>query len=224
MAERPCLPALSWVPEKVISSAGPGTSHFPDGWGIRAVLLPESFRGCCSFGAALAAVSPAPDFYELLVLRELAVLRVSRAGWRWQWAYNEVMSRRWTAVWALCAGMALPAHDKHGKKHAPPAAAQLKNPAAGTKAELGKASYERACGACHGNDGKAAAAAKTTPKPPKLADAHMNTLKDGEIYWVITNGIGKTMPGFQAQLSDTERWQIVNYVRALAKGGAAHAH
>jgi mono/diheme cytochrome c family protein len=45
----------------------------------------------------------------------------------------------------------------------------------------------------------------------------MTMLKDGEIYWVVTNGIGKKMPGFKAELSDVERWRVVNYVRTLAR-------
>lgn len=49
------------------------------------------------------------------------------------------------------------------------------------------------------------------------ADHRMDTMKDGEIYWVVTNGVAKAMPGFEAQLSDTERWQIVAHLRRLRK-------
>jgi cytochrome c peroxidase len=40
-------------------------------------------------------------------------------------------------------------------------------------------------------------------------------MRDGEIYWVVTNGIDKSMPAFEKQLSETDRWEIVQYVRDL---------
>ena len=38
---------------------------------------------------------------------------------------------------------------------------------------------------------------------------------DGELFWKITNGRG-AMPAWR-QLPETERWQIVNYIRTLKK-------
>ena len=118
---------------------------------------------------------------------------------------------------ALFLAVSSYAHDAHGKSHAPAAAKTLKSPltAAQAKPELGKAKFEEVCAACHGENGKGAV--KTKPAPTDLTDHKMHSMKDGEIYWVITNGIGKSMPGFKAQMSDTERWQIVLYVRQLAK-------
>lgn len=120
------------------------------------------------------------------------------------------------------------AHEGHGKKTAPASAKTLKSPlaAADAKPELGQANYEKACAGCHGIAGKpdrVAATPKTkAPPPTDLTDHRMDSMKDGEIYWVVTHGIGKTMPAFAKQLSETERWQVVLYVRQLrqhAKGG-----
>lgn len=107
--------------------------------------------------------------------------------------------------------LGLYAHEGHGTKTAPASAKLLKSPlkAAQAKPELGKAKFEETCAACHGMDGKAKTATD-------LTDHKMHSMKDGEIYWVVTNGIGKKMPAFKTQLSETERWQIVNYVRSLA--------
>ena len=120
----------------------------------------------------------------------------------------------------------LTAHEGHGKKTAPASAKVLKSPlgAAQAKAELGRPFYESACGSCHGMDGhaKTPAAAQMKAKPVDLTDHRMDSMKDGEIYWVITNGIGKTMPGFKAGLSDVERWQVVVYVRQLRAHGSHH--
>ena len=109
------------------------------------------------------------------------------------------------------------AHDKAGKSHAPASSKLLKSPltAAQAKAELGRAKYSETCAACHGENGKGVANLK--PTPADLTGHHMHSLKDGEIYWMITNGIGKTMPGFKTQLSETERWQVVLYVRQLSR-------
>ena len=109
------------------------------------------------------------------------------------------------------------AHDAHGKSHAPASAKALKSPltAAQAKPELGKAKFEETCAGCHGENGKGGVV-KTKPAPTDLTDHKMHSMKDGEIYWVITNGIGKSMPGFKKQMSDIERWQIVLYVKQLS--------
>jgi cytochrome c peroxidase len=58
-------------------------------------------------------------------------------------------------------------------------------------------------------------AGKLPVRPTNLANYLMESMRDGEIYWVITNGIDKSMPAFEKQLSETDRWQIVQYVREL---------
>jgi mono/diheme cytochrome c family protein len=52
---------------------------------------------------------------------------------------------------------------------------------------------------------------------PDLGGHHVHGLKDGELYWIITNGAGRKMPGFAKHLSEVERWRVVNYVRTLHK-------
>lgn len=128
----------------------------------------------------------------------------------------------------LTTAFLLPAHDGHGKAHAPASAKTLKSPltAAQAKPELGKPLYEKACASCHGPDGAAqtTAAAAMKPKPTNLVDHRMDSMKDGEIYWVVTNGIAKSMPAMKTQLNDQERWQIVSYVRHLRGAQKAKDH
>jgi len=131
----------------------------------------------------------------------------------------------------LVASLALSAHDGHGRKNAPASAQKLKSPltAAQAKPELAKPSYEQNCASCHGADGRSNSplASKMTTKPTNLTDNRMDSMKDGEIYWVVTNGIGKAMPALKDKLNDVERWQLVNYVRFLRsrqKGAANHAN
>src|SRR5262245_12868602 len=106
-----------------------------------------------------------------------------------------------TICTVLLVTAALAAHEGHGKKTAPAEAQKLKSPltAEQAKPELGKAAYEQSCAGCHGSDGtgKSAAAATMKVKPTNLVDHRMDSMKDGEIYWVATNGIGKTMPAFK---------------------------
>lgn len=109
------------------------------------------------------------------------------------------------------------------------AAAALKNPVAATPASLaaGKAAYDTNCAACHGNLGQGAVKAGVTisiiaeqggKQPPDLTDDQWDFgSSDGEIYTVIKRGIPPTMMmGWAGHLSDTDTWNIVNYLRALA--------
>jgi mono/diheme cytochrome c family protein len=106
---------------------------------------------------------------------------------------------------AMAAG--LHAHDAKGKAWAPASAKGLKNPVPAADAAQGQAPFQSLCAGCHSVQGKA----------PDLGGHHVHGLKDGEIYWIITNGAGKKMPGFAKQLSELERWRVVNYVRTLHK-------
>jgi mono/diheme cytochrome c family protein len=79
------------------------------------------------------------------------------------------------------------------------------------------------CALCHGptgeGDGKlAAATAAYGVKPSNLTDdAADHGSTDGEIFVVIRDGIGPdfNMPAFKGRLSDTQIWNVVNYLRSL---------
>jgi hypothetical protein len=104
------------------------------------------------------------------------------------------------------------AHEGHGKKTAPASAKALKNPLSSLS--------------CQAADGKAqtAEALKMRPEPTNLVDHRMDSMTDGEIFRVVTNGIGKSMPGFKTQLNDADRWRIVAYVPHLRKAQARSEH
>jgi len=109
--------------------------------------------------------------------------------------------------------------------HQDPDAKNLRNPVPSTPESLaaGAQSYAKVCALCHGatgnGDGKlAAATADYGAKPSDLTDDvwdHGST--DGLIFVVIRDGIGPdfNMPGFKGRLSETEIWNVVNYVRSL---------
>ena len=86
----------------------------------------------------------------------------------------------------------------------------------------GRARYQASCVVCHGPEGKGDGAAAFTLQPrPVNLQVHVPQHAAGEIYYWITNGIsGTAMPAWKENFSDTERWQIVRYLQALAAGKA----
>jgi mono/diheme cytochrome c family protein len=102
---------------------------------------------------------------------------------------------------------------------APADAKSMKNPEKGS--ELGKKSAETNCVSCHGAQGKGngPAAAALNPKPADWTSDKIKKETDGELFWKITNGRGP-MPPWK-HLPEKERWQLVNHIRDLQKGGAA---
>ncbi len=102
--------------------------------------------------------------------------------------------------------------------HAPAQARALASPLDLSDADLsaGQEAYESKCAGCHGRAGKGGAApAAGGPAPSDLTRPDLRTHTDGEIYWVIANGIpGSGMPAATG-LSETARWQLVAWVRNL---------
>jgi mono/diheme cytochrome c family protein len=82
----------------------------------------------------------------------------------------------------------------------------------------GKKVYTQYCVPCHGAKGKGdGIAAPGLSKPP--ADHTSDFVQkqtDGAIFWIITQG-NNPMPTYKTALTDVQRWQLVNYIRTLAK-------
>lgn len=100
---------------------------------------------------------------------------------------------------------------------APADAAAMENMhASATDIEAGSKVYQQRCAACHGPT------AKGQGNIPSLATGPTQSAKPGEVFWYITKGdLGNGMPSW-AMLPETERWQVVSYVKSLG-GGAAPA-
>jgi copper transport protein len=98
----------------------------------------------------------------------------------------------------------------------------LLNPIPATAASIaaGRVLYETNCVACHGARGKGDGPLGLTLNPPP-ADLTLHTIPgvhpDGQLYDWITNGYsGSVMPAFRDRLSDTLRWDLVNFLRTMA--------
>lgn len=94
----------------------------------------------------------------------------------------------------------------------------------GTLAD-GKEAFSHYCVACHGMDGQNTGvpfADRMSPPVPSLATAEIQSYSDGQLKWVIDNGIWPSgMPGSKGMLSDEEIWSIVIYLRHLPPAGSA---
>jgi mono/diheme cytochrome c family protein len=102
----------------------------------------------------------------------------------------------------------------------PAAESAKKNPVAKTPAAVAagkKLTADKACTACHGESGKGdgPGAAALNPKPADWTSARVQQESDGCLFWKITTGRGAMPPW--AALSETERWQLVHYLRTLKK-------
>jgi mono/diheme cytochrome c family protein len=80
------------------------------------------------------------------------------------------------------------------------------------------------CAICHGNDGSGDGeiGPGLYPKPPDLRAARTQSLTDGEIFYIIENGVRFTgMPAFgigpHSEAGDRQVWQLVYFIRHLPK-------
>lgn len=85
--------------------------------------------------------------------------------------------------------------------------------------------YETFCQVCHGADGsgRAPVTARGVPPPPALLAEHAVTMKDGQMYHLITLGQGNMAP-YAAQVERSDRWKVILHIRSMqraAKKGAS---
>ncbi|MBI3921033.1 MAG: cytochrome c [Armatimonadetes bacterium] len=76
---------------------------------------------------------------------------------------------------------------------------------------------ETFCLPCHGATGNGdGPIIPRFPNPPSFHTAQSKSLKDGEIFHIVTLGRGK-MASYASQLSWEERWKVIHYLRELQK-------
>jgi len=120
-----------------------------------------------------------------------------------------------------CLGSSTEAADSLAEKWLSPAPSTAKkNPVASSQNSIaaGQKIYSKTCVMCHGKSGDAdgPAVIELNIHPAKLSDPELNTESDGALFWKITTG-RKPMPAYGKRLSETDRWNLVNYIRTLPK-------
>jgi mono/diheme cytochrome c family protein len=106
----------------------------------------------------------------------------------------------------------------------PGTASNLKNPVTATPERLTEARLHFAdhCATCHANDGSGntSIGRNLYPKAPDMRLADTQGLSDGQLYYIIHNGVRLTgMPawGEATQEEDEDSWELVLFIRHLPK-------
>jgi cytochrome c553 len=90
--------------------------------------------------------------------------------------------------------------------------------------KTGKEAFSHYCVVCHGLDGQNTGvpfADRMSPPVPSLASKDVQAYTDGQLKWVIDNGIGPAgMPASREILNDDEIWSIVIFLRHLPPAGS----
>ena len=107
---------------------------------------------------------------------------------------------------------------------APADAKTVKNPLKKAPDVLaaGAETFKENCEVCHGpkGDGTGPTAKTLTIKPANFTDPKlMGAETDGSLFWKMSKGRG-AMPAWEDQLSETERWQLVIYIKSLGAKAA----
>jgi mono/diheme cytochrome c family protein len=103
------------------------------------------------------------------------------------------------------------------KKGGNPEAAKLKNPVAVSPESLagGRRVYQRLCIRCHGPEGKGDGEAAVGAQPSDLTGTLQFGSSDGEMFSVIRRGTSKDMESYAERISETDTWNVINYIRNL---------
>ncbi|MGH7859802.1 MAG: c-type cytochrome [Candidatus Binatia bacterium] len=106
----------------------------------------------------------------------------------------------------------------------PAEARQAENPVPLTAEVLVEARdhYADHCAVCHGDDGagRTLIGENVYPPAPDLAKERTQSLSDGELFWIIHNGVRFTaMPGWGsgAPEEDLDSWELVHFIRRIPK-------
>jgi len=112
---------------------------------------------------------------------------------------------------------------RHARRIAMPTGAkELKNPQQVNEASADEARehFVEHCSVCHGTTGRGDTlyGRNLYPKVPDLTQADTQQLTDGELFYIISNGVRFTgMPAFGGEDSPESIWALVSFIRRLPK-------
>jgi mono/diheme cytochrome c family protein len=112
----------------------------------------------------------------------------------------------------VCLAIAQTAKPTADKWEAPADAAAKPNPEAKNPdaAAVGRKLYMRTCVGCHEEDGSGKDTGAANLRSPEV-----QAQSDGALFWKVSNGnTAAGMPSF-ASLPETDRWDVVSFLRTL---------
>ena len=112
------------------------------------------------------------------------------------------------------------------KRHVTVGGSSIVNPLPADQENIhaGQQNFAAYCVVCHGLDGQNTGvpfADKMAPPVPPLNSPAIQAYSDGQLHWIIQNGIFPSgMPASKEIFRDEEIWQLVLYVRHLPRKGS----
>ncbi len=78
--------------------------------------------------------------------------------------------------------------------------------------------YRNYCQVCHGMTGlgDGPVTKRGVPPPPSLLSDKVKNMKDGQLYFIISNGKGN-MASYRSQVQREDRWKVIQYLRTMEK-------
>lgn len=136
------------------------------------------------------------------------------------WRESLTEAQRWAVIRYVQEVYAQPI-ERDPNEGDPPPEYQVTNPLPNTieNIDAAKQIWTRECMVCHGDaaTGKGPYRAGIEPVPPDFSNhADYVPYADADYFWRISEGVPWTaMPAWKVQYTDTERWQLVHYIRSL---------
>lgn len=183
------------------------------------VLLLVTFAGCFAANAALRADPSVPGWE---VLPEM--VRMPRHGaFSPNESFPDGKTLRPPVPGTIPVGgppLAFPATPEGALR----AGEELQAPRPPDEAALkrGAAVYASFCRHCHGASGRGdgPVVLRGFPAPPSLFTERATSMKDGQMFHIVTYGQG-SMPPHAAQLSAEDRWNVIAHLRSWQRREAA---
>jgi copper transport protein len=171
------------------------------------VLLIVSAAACVAIVLGSVKRPGLPEGYVGWLVDEVAY-RLAPINIRPVWSLGILV------VVGIALGLVLGSHV-HSKLSPQQATAGNPVPATADSIARGRMLFTQNCTVCHGEDGRGdGPAAKSLSIPPANLYQHIPYHADQFFFGVMSKGLAGVMPAFEGQISETDRWNILNYLRA----------